>query len=94
MTLSNKDRFAAIDIGTNSFHLIIVEVREGGKLKLLDREREFLRLGSELGEDLSFISEKEIAKAISVLKNFSKLANYHKANIKSSFHKRCKRSKK
>ena len=83
MTLSNKDRFAAIDIGTNSFHLIIVEVREGGKLKLLDREREFLRLGSELGEDLSFISEKEIAKAISVLKNFSKLANYHKANIRA-----------
>ena len=83
MTLSNKDRFAAIDIGTNSFHLIIVEVREGGKLKLLDREREFLRLGSELGEDLSFISEKEIAKAISVLKNFSKLANYHKANLRA-----------
>ena len=83
MTLSNKDRFAAIDIGTNSFHLIIVEVKEGGKLKLLDREREFLRLGSELGEDLSFISEKEIAKAISVLRNFSKLAKYHKANIRA-----------
>jgi exopolyphosphatase/guanosine-5'-triphosphate,3'-diphosphate pyrophosphatase len=83
MTLSNKDRFAAIDIGTNSFHLIIVEVKEGGKLKLLDREREFLRLGSELGEDLSFISEKEIAKAISVLRNFSQLANYHKANLRA-----------
>jgi exopolyphosphatase/guanosine-5'-triphosphate,3'-diphosphate pyrophosphatase len=83
MTLSNKDRFAAIDIGTNSFHLIIVEVREGGKFKLLDREREFLRLGSELGEDLSFISDNEKAKAISVLKNFSKLANYHKANLRA-----------
>ena len=83
MTLPNKDRFAAIDIGTNSFHLIIVEVSEGGKLKLLDREREFLRLGSELGEDLSFISEKEIAKAISVLKNFSKLVNYHKAKLRA-----------
>lgn len=83
MTLPNKNRYAAIDIGTNSFHLIIVEVREGGKLKLLNREREFLRLGSELGEDLSFISEKEIAKAISVLNNFSKLANYHKANLRA-----------
>jgi len=83
MTLPNKDRFAAIDIGTNSFHLIIVEVSEGGKLRLLDREREFLRLGSELGEDLSFISEKEIAKAISVLKNFSNLVNYHKAKLRA-----------
>lgn len=83
MTLTKKNRLAAIDIGTNSFHLIIVEFRKGGKLKLLDREREFLRLGSELGEDLSFISEKEIVKAISVLKNFSKLANYHKADIRA-----------
>ncbi len=83
MTLTKKNRFAAIDLGTNSFHLIIVEFRKGGKLKLLDREREFLRLGSELGEDLSFISEKEIVKAISVLKKFSKLANYHKADIRA-----------
>jgi exopolyphosphatase/guanosine-5'-triphosphate,3'-diphosphate pyrophosphatase len=83
MSLPVRTRIAAIDIGTNSFHLIIVEVRENGKLKLLDRQREFLRLGSELGEDLSFISEIETEKAISVLKNFSALAKYHKANIRA-----------
>ena len=71
MILPQRDRFAAIDIGTNSFHLIIVEVTKDGQLKLLDRQREFLRLGSELGEDLSFISDNEKAQAISVLKNFS-----------------------
>lgn len=78
-----KKRIAAIDIGTNSFHLIIVEVSEYGELKLLDRKREFLRLGSESGQDLSFISENEKVKAISVLKNFSALAKYHKANIRA-----------
>lgn len=78
-----KKRIAAIDIGTNSFHLIIVEVSENGELKLLDRKREFLRLGSESGQDLSFISENEKVKAISVLKNFSALAKYHKANIRA-----------
>lgn len=83
MSLPVRNRIAAIDIGTNSFHLIIVEVRENGKLKLLDRQREFLRLGSELGEDLSFISDNEKEKAVSVLKNFSTLAQYHKATIRA-----------
>ena len=83
MSLPKTNRIAAIDIGTNSFHLIIVEVRKDGELKFLDKQREFLRLGSELGEDLSFISENEKVKAISVLKNFSALAKYHKANIRA-----------
>jgi exopolyphosphatase/guanosine-5'-triphosphate,3'-diphosphate pyrophosphatase len=83
MNLPTKNRIAAIDIGTNSFHLIIVEVSKSGGLKLLDRQREFLRLGSESGKDLSFISDDEKVKAISVLKNFSSLAKYHKANIRA-----------
>ncbi len=37
MILPGKKRIAAIDIGTNSFHLIIAEVNEDGELKLLDR---------------------------------------------------------
>lgn len=83
MTLPNKNIFAAIDIGTNSFHLIIVKSKKNGKLKLLDREREFLRLASEQGKDLSLISDKEMKKAIRVLKNFSDLANFHKAKIRA-----------
>ncbi len=78
-----RKRLAAIDIGTNSFHLIIVEVTETGELKFLDREREFLRLGSEFGEDLSLISDNEVEKAIVVLKRFSSLANHYKASIRA-----------
>jgi len=77
-----NNRIAAIDIGTNSFHLIIVEISEDGKFKLLEKKK-FLRLGSELGEDLSFISEDEKTKAISVLKYFSILAQNHKAIIRA-----------
>jgi len=83
MSIKGKKRIAAIDIGTNSFHLIIVEVDEDGKIEFLERQREFLRLGSEFGEDLSFISDNEKAKAISVLKNFSTLVKYHKASIRA-----------
>ena len=78
---SSLKRIAAIDMGTNSFHLIIVEVNEDGSIKFLDRERELIRLGSESGDDLSFISKNETEKAISVLKKFSSLTNYYNAEI-------------
>lgn len=81
--INPRKRFAAIDIGTNSFHLIIVEVTETGELKFLVTDRKFLRLGSEFGEDLSFISDTEIEKAVAVLKKFSLLANHHKASIRA-----------
>lgn len=76
-------RIAAIDIGTNSFHLIIVEMLNDGSFKLLDRNREVLRLGSEKGKDLSLISETETKRAIKVLSSFSNLAKYHQATVRA-----------
>ncbi len=76
-------RLAAIDIGTNSFHLIIVEVTKTGELKLIDRERVFLRLGSELGENANLISDDEIERAVVVLKRFSSLTSQYKANVRA-----------
>lgn len=79
---SNK-RIAAIDIGTNSFHLIVVEVKENGKIKFLDRERYFLRLGSEIKDGKSFISENDFTQAISAIKKFSEIINYYKAEVRA-----------
>lgn len=78
-----KKRIAAIDMGTNSFHLIIVEINKNGDLKLLDKEREFIRLGSESGNELNFISDNETGKAISILKKFTTLAKFHEAEIRA-----------
>lgn len=78
----NTKRVAAIDMGTNSFHLIVAERKEDGNLKILDREREFIRLGSEHENDLSIISEKEIEKAINVLQTFLKIASEYDAKIR------------
>lgn len=83
MKKTNKNIIASIDIGTNSFHLIIVKVKKNGSFKVLDKDRIVLRLGSEQGEGLSIISENEIKKAIKILKNFSKLAKYHNAVIRA-----------
>jgi exopolyphosphatase / guanosine-5'-triphosphate,3'-diphosphate pyrophosphatase len=75
---------AAVDMGTNSFHLIIVETKEDGRFKIIDREREVIRLGTHHeGNELNFISEQEISKAIEILTNFKKMADFYKAELKA-----------
>lgn len=81
--MKTNNRIAAIDIGTNSFHLVIVEVQPNGSFKLLDKQREVIRLGSHKGEDLSLISEGEIEKAIDILKNYKMLAEHYGASIRA-----------
>lgn len=76
-----NNRIAAIDIGTNSFHLIIAELSKNKKIKLLDRERVFLRIGNDKQNGLSYISSQDTVKATNVLLNFKHLAEVHKAKI-------------
>jgi len=74
---------AAVDMGTNSFHLIIVQVKEDGSFKIVDREREVIRLGSHKGKEFTWISEGEMEKAIDVLKDFAKIAQFYKADVRA-----------
>lgn len=74
---------AAIDMGTNSFHLIIVQVKSDGSFKIIDREREVIRLGSHKGKEFSWISEGEMEKAIDVLRDFAKIAQFYKAEVRA-----------
>jgi exopolyphosphatase/guanosine-5'-triphosphate,3'-diphosphate pyrophosphatase len=74
---------AAVDMGTNSFHLIIVQVKSDGSFKIIDREREVIRLGSHKGKEFSFISEGEMEKAVDVLKDFAKIAQFYKAEVRA-----------
>ena len=75
--------YAAIDIGTNSFHLIIVKIKQDGSLVIIDREKEVIRLGSHQGEELSIISPDEIERGINVLTRFKKLADFYEAEIRA-----------
>ncbi|RPI69907.1 MAG: Ppx/GppA family phosphatase [Ignavibacteriales bacterium] len=78
--MQNKN-FAAVDIGTNSFHLIIVKVGKNSSLQIIDREKVVMRLGSQRGNELSHISDEEIEQGISILKKFRKLADDYTADI-------------
>lgn len=81
--INKPNRFAAIDIGTNSFHLLIVEVNENGKIKFLDKERVFFRLGTEFGKELRLISNNEIDKTVIILKNFLSRVKHYKADLRA-----------
>ncbi len=75
--------YAVADMGTNSFHMIIAKIKQGGKIKILDKERKVIRLGSHLGKELSFISKEETELAIKTLKKFKKLADSYDAKFKA-----------
>jgi len=78
-----KECIAAIDMGTNSFHLIIVQVRKGGAFKIIDREREMIRLGFHKGKSFNVISEGEIETAIDILNEFNKIAKFYGAELRA-----------
>src|ERR1043166_4788355 len=77
-------RIAAIDIGTNSFHLIIAEAKiSTGRFKTLVREREIVQLGSGFN-DLKYMSENAKARGIQTLKRFKRLADAARAPIRAT----------
>ncbi len=81
--LKHKDYFAAIDMGTNSFHLIIVKIEADGSFKIVDRERIVIRLGSNSKDDFQKISLEEEEHALEILSGFKKLASEYDAQIRA-----------
>jgi len=79
----NKPRIAAIDIGTNSFHLIIGEADTNtGKFNVLGRERELVRLGSG-STDMKYLHDDAMGRGIEVLKRFKGLADSAGAKVRA-----------
>jgi exopolyphosphatase / guanosine-5'-triphosphate,3'-diphosphate pyrophosphatase len=72
---------AVIDIGTNSFRLIIAEILPENKIKIVQGERVIMRLGTEGEKALSVISQKETEKALQILKDFVRFARYYNAEV-------------
>ncbi len=79
----NETAIAAIDVGTNSFHLIVVKVDSNGVVYTLTRNRETLRLGEGSGGEMKILSEESMKKGLEVLENFKKIAETHNAKIRA-----------
>lgn len=73
---------AAIDLGTNSFHLIIVKVKEDGSFESLGKEKESVRLGSGAGQT-DVITPDAMQRGLDCLHRFKKLASVQNAQIRA-----------
>lgn len=74
---------AAIDIGTNSFHMVIVTIEPGKtKFKVVDKVKESVRLGSG-STDMKFLSQEAINRGIETLRRFKKIADAYDAPVRA-----------
>ena len=78
---NQKDVFAAIDLGSNSFHLIVAEIKND-QLLIIDRMKEMVRLASGLN-DMGELTEDSQSNALDCLARFGqRLKNIPAQNIR------------
>ncbi|MGH2717065.1 MAG: exopolyphosphatase [Actinomycetota bacterium] len=80
-----EETLAAIDIGTNSIHLIVARVgvtaaAGGHGFEVVEREKEMVRLGSG-GGDMAHLEPDAIDRGIAVLTRFRQVAEMHGARV-------------
>lgn len=64
---------AALDLGTNSFHLVVARVSEQGGIDVLTRHKETVRLGHG-GGDMKVLEPEAMERGISALRRMRRLA--------------------
>lgn len=77
--VSHPMRIAAIDIGTNSVHMIVVRVRPDFSFEVIDREKEMVRLGAG-GLDGKKLTHEAMTAALAALSKFERLASSHQVD--------------
>lgn len=71
---------AAIDIGTNSFHLVIAKTDDKKRFTILTRSKEVVRLGSS-SNDMKYISPDAIDRGVETLKRFKMICDSYQADV-------------
>ncbi|MDH4064421.1 MAG: Ppx/GppA family phosphatase, partial [Acidobacteriota bacterium] len=72
-------RLAAIDIGTNSVHMIVVRVRPDFSFEVIDREKEMVRLGAG-GLDGKKLTRSAQTATLQALSKFERIARSHQVD--------------
>jgi exopolyphosphatase/guanosine-5'-triphosphate,3'-diphosphate pyrophosphatase len=76
----SSEHLAAIDIGTNSIHLVVARFGEGTRFDVIAREKEMVRLGSSSG-DMKEIDADAMDRGIETLDRFRKIAEISDAKV-------------
>ncbi|MCW5618346.1 MAG: exopolyphosphatase [Nitrosomonas sp.] len=82
MTPQTDEPYAAIDLGSNSFHMIVAQYADG-RLQVIDRIKEMVRLASGLNAQHE-LSEASMQLALACLQRFGqRIQEIPKANIRA-----------
>ncbi len=73
---------AAIDVGTNSIHLVVARVGGEGRFEVIDRDKEMVRLGSG-GGDMKELSPDAMDRGIETLARFKRIADISDAAVRA-----------
>ncbi|SES66439.1 exopolyphosphatase / guanosine-5'-triphosphate,3'-diphosphate pyrophosphatase [Nitrosomonas marina] len=82
MKPQQDESYAAIDLGSNSFHMIVANYSDG-RLQIIDRIKEMVRLASGLDEK-NELTEESIQRALACLQRFGqRIKEIPQANIRA-----------
>ena len=76
----SDEPLAAIDIGTNSIHLLIARPTGNNRFEVIDREKEVVRLGSGSG-DMKRLAPDAIERGLEALRRFQQVAASRGAHV-------------
>ena len=77
---SSDEPLAAIDIGTNSIHLVVARPTGNNRFEVIDREKEVVRLGSGSG-DMKRLAPEAIERGLDTLRRFQQVADSRGAEV-------------
>jgi exopolyphosphatase/guanosine-5'-triphosphate,3'-diphosphate pyrophosphatase len=73
---------AAIDIGTHSFHLVVVKIKEPNRFEIITQDKEVVRLGSG-SSDMKMLKPDAMERGINTLRRFRQIAEISQAPIRA-----------
>ena len=73
---------AAVDVGTNSLHLVVARVDDDDRFEVVAREKEQVRLGQGAG-DMKELAPEAIERGVAALGRFRRLADAHGAELRA-----------
>jgi exopolyphosphatase/guanosine-5'-triphosphate,3'-diphosphate pyrophosphatase len=77
---AKSERIAAIDVGTNSFHLCIASIDANGVFRVHSRDKETVRLGESVS-DMKYISPEAMERGLVAMRRFAMQARDAGAEI-------------
>lgn len=82
LTAAAPDKMAAIDIGTNSIHLVVAKTNGNHRFEIITREKEVVRLGSG-AKDMKYLQTDVMDRAIETLIRYRQIAEMYGARIRA-----------